>query len=64
MKSIRTEHMFCTDLAFLNESDEIVSKCPKTIRVGDMEIQGWDVELKIADSEDYVALHYTPETDE
>lgn len=64
VKSIRTERMFCTDLAFLSENDEIVSKQPKTIRVGDVEIHGWDVELQIADSEEYVVAHYTPDTDE
>lgn len=64
IKNIRTERMFCTDLTFLSENDEIVSKQPKTIRVGEVDIHGWDVELKISDSEDYVAVHYTPDTDE
>lgn len=59
-----TERMFCTDIAFLSQNDEIVSKRPKTIRVGAVEIHGWDVELKIGDSEDHIAVHYTPDTDE
>ncbi|HID11359.1 MAG TPA: hypothetical protein EYP17_08680 [Candidatus Latescibacteria bacterium] len=63
-KHIRVERIFCTDMCMLSPDDEVISRTRKAIKVGDRQIEGWIVELKISSEEEFMPAAYSPDTEE
>jgi len=61
---IRVERVFCTDMCMLSPDDEVISRTRKVIKVGDRQIEGWIVELKISSEEEFMPAAYSSDTEE
>lgn len=61
---IRIEKVFCTDMCMLSPQDEVISRTRKVVKIGDKEVEGWIVELKISSEEEFMPVAYSPDTDE
>ena len=61
---IHVERVFCTDMCMLSPDDEVISRTRKVIKVGDRQIEGWIVELKISSEEEFMPAAYSSDTEE